>query len=509
MKFKYLFIIPLIILGSCSDILDLEPEDFLSPSNFYEDEDDAMSALTGVYDILGHDDLFASGLFYEMTLGTDLAVVNRSYYTTGMLVYNYGTGASVVAGSWAALYDGVNRANSFIENLPNVPDLDEDVEERMMAEARFLRGFYHFILTTNWGDVPIKLSTTTSVNEVNIAKSPQSEVYDQIIEDMEFAESRLPAASDIVQNGRICKGAAQGILARVCLYMAGEPLMDTEKYADALVWAQAVVDSKEHTLNAEYSQVFINHSSDLYDIKESMFEVEFYGNRTTEGYNETSRLGCINGIKSTNYDIGYSYALINTTAKFYELYDANDIRRDWNIAPFYYNEDGSKTYDSDTDLDRYPGKWRRENELVLPKNKNYTPTNFPVLRYSDVLLMLAEAENEVNGPTDKAYDAINAVRTRANAESLNSGLSKDEFKSILIDERARELAFEGLRKYDLIRWGIFISTMKASAADITARGGYYSYTAYAGNNVAERHKLHPIPANELALNNLMTQNEGW
>ena len=148
----------------------------------------------------------------------------------------------------------------------------------------------------------------------------------------------------------------------------------------------------------------------------------------------------------------------------------------------------------------------------------YTPENFPILRYSDVLLMLAEAENEVNGPTTVAYDAINQVRRRAygltslttpNATAdLPAGLDYDRFGDALREERARELCFEGLRRNDLIRWGLFLTTMKAVAAQFAADSPT-AYGVLGYNNVAARNVLLPIPSAEMSVNRAITQNPGW
>jgi hypothetical protein len=152
-------------------------------------------------------------------------------------------------------------------------------------------------------------------------------------------------------------------------------------------------------------------------------------------------------------------------------------------------------------------------------NKNYTPTNFPMLRYSDVLLMVAEAENEVNGPTQTAYDAINQVRRRGYGFGLDTasviadlpaGLSKDDLRKQLQDERARELCFEGQRKPDLIRWGLFLTAMQSQAVEFaTYASSTYRYAGQAAGRVTQRHLLYPIPTKELSLNKSMTQNPGW
>src|SRR5690606_33909472 len=138
---------------------------------------------------------------------------------------------------------------------------------------------------------------------------------------------------------------------------------------------------------------------------------------------------------------------------------SGDVRRDWAIAPFRFSKRGKHTRWKANELyERNCGKWRRESEVVKPKNKNYTPQNFPILRYADVLLMHAEDVNELEGPA-LALPALSEVRGRANAslyEGANTITDKDLFREVIREERSRELCFEGLRKMDLIRWGIFL-----------------------------------------------------
>jgi hypothetical protein len=167
------------------------------------------------------------------------------------------------------------------------------------------------------------------------------------------------------------------------------------------------------------------------------------------------------------------------------------------------------------------GKWRREYEEVIPKNSNYTPQNFPMLRYSDVLLMLAEAENAVNGPTKVAYDAINEVRKRAYGlmlptppnptvnSALTPGLLQDKFLDAIKAERSRELCFEALRRPDLIRWGNFVQDMKTFLAYAIANGGNNLTITTASRMVTERNLLLPIPSYDLSLNKLLTPNPGY
>jgi starch-binding outer membrane protein, SusD/RagB family len=481
--------------------------------------------------------------------------------------------------------------------------MDETKRSVIRGEALFLRAYYYFLLVQHWGDVPLVLKTVTTSAEAQVGETASAAIYEQIIKDMTEAETLVLPIQTLNFSGRVSKSAVRGILARVCLYMAGYPVNSTSKYTAARDWAKKVMDDGGHALNDSYSQVFINLAQDKYDIKESIWEVEFWGNNT-DAFVESGRLGSRNGIRCTDVDSGYSPGRINAFANFFYKYEVNDRRRDWNIAPFQFGTVAGKTarvYWTPAQIwNRNAAKYRRYYETLLPRNTNFTPFNFPVLRFSDVLLMFAEAENEINnGPTQAAIDAVNWVRRRGYGKTLygegvktitvnaqgtgyttattititggggsgatavptiSSGkitaititdigqkytsaptititgagsgatatatisapndadlaptdiATKESFLAFLQQERSRELCFEALRKMDLIRWNIFVPTMKALSQDITANApAAFKYAATTGANASATSKylLFPIPTYELSLNPLLTQNTDW
>ncbi|HTN19683.1 MAG TPA: RagB/SusD family nutrient uptake outer membrane protein [Pelobium sp.] len=518
---QYYFVLALftcLSLGSCEKFLDSKPKDFLSPENYYDTEEQINFALNGVYDVLGQRAMYGDALISRM--GTE---ADEGFYAlrsfTGPQIYNFSSSDSYVTSLWQLLYDGINRANIVIANI-NKPKMSDENRANVLGQAKFLRAYYYFLLTTNWGDVPLILQPTSSANNTSVAQTPTKQVYEAIIKDMEEAEPMVQDASIVGFGGRVNKSTVQGMLARVCLYMAGNPINDKTKYNDVIKWADKVIQPGFHRLNPSYQDVFINYASDKYDVKESIWEVEFWGN-TAGAYREGGRVGINTGIANPSTALGYCYGFIQTTAKLYNSYGSGDLRRDWAIAPFRYQSNGTiKANWSPTQIyQRFCGKWRREYEVVSPKSTNDSPENFPLLRFSDVLLMYAEAKNEINHDPTEAYEAINRVRRRAygfdeftpNSTSDLSGLNYDSFLIQIQAERSRELCFEGLRKYDLIRWGILGKTMKAIATDFTTGAPVdYNYGANAGNNVVEpKHLLFPIPVYEMGLNPLLKPNKDW
>ena len=529
----YFFTFLLILLVSgCEKFLNTQPTDNFSPEFYYNTEAQLNTALLGVYDPLSTEDLYGNNVFTTLDACTDEGFYARSAIVTGPQVYNYDFSDNNIRTFWRTLYQGIERANLLIANI-NKAEMDSVKRREILGQALFLRAYYHFDLVKNFGDIPLKLSPTASVTDVSFPRVSSKLVYDQIIKDMSDAESMLPTSTALGSASRISKTTAQGMLARVCLFAAGFPVNDASRYADARAWALKVMNSGEHALNQSYnavltntaySQIFINHIQDKYDVRESMWEAEFSGNRS-DAFLESGRVGNTNGIAftpATNFqDTGYCYGFIGVTQRLYNLYGNGDLRRDWAIAPFNYNNTTlARVYFTATQVyNRNPGKWRRSFETLTPKHKNYTPTNFPLLRYADVLLMFAEAENQLNGPSKEAYEAINMVRRRGyglpvSAPSLvadlPAGLTKTQFQQSVQDERSRELCFEGLRRNDLIRWGQFVTVMNSVGREIsTGAPSNFRYAALGGNNVSTRHLLFPIPAAELAVNKNMTQNPGW
>ena len=274
-----------------------------------------------------------------------------------------------------------------------------------------------------------------------------------------------------------------------------------------------------HTLNPDYKEVFTNLSKDIYDLtyRESIWEIEFKGNNQ-DGHTTGGCVGSYNGVYNNQNDAyGFGYGYVSVTLKLFDLFDdPNDVRREWNICEYYYRN-GEKLW-RNLNNKQYvycnAGKFRREYELSDTKDKDYTPINFPVLRYSDVLLMLAEAENEAyGGPTTLAYECINEVRRRANSDyPAVAGLGQEDFRRLVIDERGRELCFEGLRRLDLIRWGLYVEAMTTERRAQVADPRWHANKSYA-DGIADyteyRHNWYPIPSKELATNFSIKQNPLW
>jgi len=521
----------LIIVGSqtaCKKFLETTPTSFIAPQNYYNNPTDLQNALNSVYSGLSSSAIYGNN-WLSLNWSTD-EMCNRNS-TPSFLNYFYTSSEPTIYSFWQTAYQGISNANYLLANI-NKPLMDSTSRTIIQGQALFLRGYYYFLLVSNFGDVPLILNPIEDgSNNLNVKKTAKAVVYQQILADMKLADTLLQnqTVKSLGYSGKITKTAIEGILARVCLFMAGHPVMDVSKYNDALFYINKVIMDGEHSLNPSYSQIFINYAADKYDTNESIWEIEFSG--TSYSSSQEGQTGVGYGISCNDLTIGLCYGQAVPTSKLFRLYGVDstslltpkaclDTRRDWNCANYSWGSANTGTKTLLTNIYQYGmGKFRREYEVVMPKSKNFSPENFPVLRYADILLMQAEAENELNGPTAIAYNAINQVRRRGFGFPLNvanvisdvpSGLSKSAFRSFIQDERARELCGETLRRLDLIRWGLLINNVQGLLPDISVNypSGVISL-GLASKYVSQKDTLFPIPSTEMSVNKLLVQNGGW
>ena len=599
-------------LSACN-FLDVEPQ-IIDGEGYYTNEDKVLYGLAGVYGALSSEAVYGNYYSLQISNADDLCYYNN-YNSSEACVdkYNHNAGTAVVYETWSKLYEGIKNANVFIEELGRTQiDADKlsNPLELYIAEARFMRAYYHFLLAQAWGDVPLYERATTSPNpsDVQIPATPQEKVLGWCIDEIDAVLTSL--SKDVaIAPSRVNVYTAKAILARICLFTAGEsvePIEGVEKsdlFAKAAEMCGDVIESGLFNLNPSYSQVFVNMVSNQYDntYHESMWEVEFLGDRSNSSEWSNGRIGDLIGLKSqsstnnySEWECNYSYGYYNGSWKLWQLYWATDrtsdeasksnaitdVRQEWNLPPYNYqgsnarsisykltNEQGKEVqykevltipasmaktpwvYNNSASLPveefaegvdmsvenpitlanmkydptlmgavRNAGKWRRESIYEGHKSAKrlYTAINFPVLRYSDVLLMYAEATNESAGaPDELAKQCVKLVRERASIKTDESQLAdQSSFRRLVRNERGRELAFEALRKWDLIRWGTFVDAMREAGLDFPTENKYRNatITSFASgiySNVSNKHIYMPVPSKELAVNHAMKQNPMW
>ena len=420
---------------SCNKFLSTKPTDFVSPAQFYNSEAEMNEALAGVYNSLTTVNTYGLLQSFYLVAGTDIEWYKLNTTTPFPANYDIATSEPKIYATWSDLYAGINRANNLLANI-NKPVMDEGHRSVIKGEALFLRAYMYWLLVTQWGDVPLLLSPTTDSKQTNNPATPSVQIYDTILAQMKTAKDLVNTFTTNGTTVHVSKTAVEAMLARVCLKMAGEPIGDASKLSQARDWCDSVMLDHEHSLNPSYSQVFINESEDIYKdaYNEVIWEIEFEGN--DEGVVQLGgRWPIYMGVRTTNLNY-YSYGYCGPTGYLYKLYGKGDLRRDWAIAPYnYYNSNTNiKVMISPTDFySRTEAKWRREYEIGYPTLANeFCSTNFPVIRYADVLLMFAETENELNGPTQAALDAVNAVRRRAYGFSTTTPVDSVSVVSMIL-----------------------------------------------------------------------------
>ena len=538
---KIVYIIGVTLAFSSCSFLDTEVYGNLDEKNLYHDENSCMAGLAGIYDRLGAEGVYGLNIWGELDAGTDLTVYRADYNKSKALpsLNNYNNTDPYLQLTWQHLYEGINRANDYIASITGRTDSDcggARKKTMFLAEAKALRALFYMNLVAYWGEVPLRLEVVRDLAQQQLKKSSQPEIYRQIIKDLEEAEPGCLPADELNAPGRIAKTTVQALLARAYMWQAGYPV-EADTWEDALIWARKVRDSGLHTLYKMtedgvngYRALFINMCSNKYDLtyRESMFEVEFYGNGLDKT-NESGKVGLYMGISqqtTTDPDVPRAYAWYHGTKLFFKMFEDADARKWWNFADYkYVTTDGKvkKVMLSDSDKASYvdgdPGKWRAEYDPVRPWSLNSSSINFPVMRYSDVLLMIAECANEVAGsPTKEAVDAINEVRKRAGISEIGlTDCTQSSFRDSIKVERTRELCFEVPRHMELRRWGkqyFFdrINLLKDQSMDSQNKKIGYDLTtvkALPAINLAEKHIYYPIPQAELNTNPTCGQNVNW
>ncbi len=444
-----------LVFTSCQDFLDTKPTGSLTETSGYSSTALVKAAVANIYYGLRYTNGYGQYYSAYMNVSTD-----ESFFYSNATSFPYGgyfnrpDDGTQIRGFWTDIYKSVNSANMLLKNIDASASgyVDSTTIVKAKGETLFLRGYYYFLLTQWFGDVPLFTTPITNPQDVLVKRTPQKEVYDQIISDLIQAESVLKGQdyATLGYTDRVTQDGIQGILARVFLYAAGEPVKGTNNYTQAecyhqaAVWASKVIKTGTHYLEqdgnnggvagAGYQSIFKKECTDQYS-PECIWEVG-YSQAGTGTVSPSGGIGVYCGINHSylidaiNYD-GYCENKVKLHSRLYLSYEPGDYRRDWNCAGFTYKNSGYNTnaanYYNDAKVplaytfqwSRSPGKWRREYESSTTRIvKTSNGTNFPILRYADVLLMYAEALNEidsttVNGCSLDKVGAINAVRARS------------------------------------------------------------------------------------------------
>nr|WP_299073723.1 RagB/SusD family nutrient uptake outer membrane protein [uncultured Allomuricauda sp.] len=445
---------------SCEDILDEDPKTIISPANFFTSANDFDAAIKGAYGII-HEDLIGGRqteikeLFGDYYDEPESAEQGRDMWRN-----NPGNNYWSIRHGWSVPYSVISNANQVLEAIETSSVLTTAQSTSFAAEAKFLRAYAYFQLVQLYGDVPLRTAPVAGVNDVQIDKSPQAQVYDLIIQDLLDAEAGLPNASS--QEGRVNSNVAKALLARVYLTTAGNPMNITGNYNLALAKANEVINGP-YALLDNFGEVFKNTSY----TSESIWEILYLEGITS------------NGMHNQTAPTGNQTALLLPTDTFINSFPVGDSRQEWGIQDNFVTSGGNE-FVARTYFNKFIDESKLEQELT--PSATQTDYTFPLIRLAEMYLIAAEAENEINGPTN-AYAYINEVRRRARIDENDpthvpdlAGLSQEQFRTAVIWERKWELFTEGHAWYDLKRTNTFDAVQTARGGELIVPIGAYNQT---------------------------------
>lgn len=484
----YLAGLSLALLSSCSkDFLEITPQTSVVAASFFKTEEDYKQAVTGIYRPL-------HGLFNDAYVMGEMRSDNTHYIFKsndrgGQNVQKENISAftdistnGYTRNKYVSCYSGIAKANAVLVRIDDA-QISDEVKKNLKGQAEFLRAFYYFELVQYFGDVPLHLTEVTEASQTSLPRSSRADVYQQIIADATDAAALLPVTQN--PKGQATRGAAKTLLGYVYMTLKQYPQAET---------VLKEVTTLGYSLLPDYAAIYDpankNHA-------ESIFEVQYlqgtFGLASNFAYQFAPAVADtkpITGITGNNQGFG---GWNIPSGDLIAAYEPNDKRKAASIADGYTDANG--IFVAQPFIKKY-----LHPHVVF----NNTNDNWPVYRYADVLLLLAECLNEQNKPAD-ALPYINLVRNRAGLANLTT-TNQAELRDAIAKERRVELAFENKRWLDLVRTGKAIEVMTAYGAKMKQQFTYLGAETY---NVTENKLIFPIPFDELAINKLLTQNPGY
>ena len=488
-------------LSACEDFLDVSPDSSITNEDIFSSEDETKAMLNTIYTKLTANDLY--GLAWPYTFNTNTDVEMRS---NGNQNSTSGNGDEVncfdmralwgsLEKTWNAAYEAVNYCNDFVENMEQSPLFSAQVSgtptmmQQMYGEVKCLRAMLYLDLIRTWGDVPYRTeSTKVGIDFYGEGVTDRNVILSSLIDDLIGIEDLMLPAADLTEGvERASREYCQALIGQLCLYRGGYALRPggstgvmtraddyLEYYRTAKTYLGKVISDNRHSLDREsFAEMWARECRwQVLRDGDIIFEVPMmkdgngaygYNVGMTIGYNEDRP--------------GHQFGQATNRVNFCDLYpftfDQRDLRLDVTCVPYKYDEDLNQEADfgkscvSGWNI----GKWdkmKMDLDNMMSGIAGSTGINAVRMRYADVLLMFAEVENELNGPTADAKEALKKVRRRAFDSSLYGemvetyveGLAgRDAFFKAIMDERAWEFGGEGIRKYDLARWNKYSETL--------------------------------------------------
>ena len=476
----------LIFFNSCESFLEEKVYSNITPTNFYKTEADAKTALTSVYNSLRSSNGFQRQILLAAEYPGEASWPNNSgeAWRTEMDQFTWTTSSTGFYQIWSQLYVTVNRANTVLSYVNDIQFETPGLKERIVGEARFLRGLAYLYLIRFFENVPLK--TEENIDEIESSNEGTSDaVWALIFEDFEYAKNNLSPKNSGADVGRATAGAAQTLLAKAYLSYAGKPWLRSEYWGKAAEEAKSAIDNGAYgyDLEDDYEKVF---SLDNEHGPEYIFSVE-YESFMGQGWDWPT----FTGIRSGDQLKLDGWSSLTVEPAFFDSMDETDKRRSKTFVLSYHgiaNPDRVYTYPGNISIPHF-NKYIDMAD-VGSGTADYALNHY-ITRFSDLLLMHSEAENEVNGPGESALYGINRVRERAGLPLLKSAdYTKETLREAIFQERLWELCEEGHVWFDMKRMDLMTKRI----------------TKF---NVEEKHYVFPIPQDELDVNPALVQNSAY
>ena len=487
-----------LLFGSCKKYLEPQAVSVFSPDFIYQNVPYAKTAVLGVYSEMTGDAGYGIRLSLYYPYDSDEMMgaggTNQDNDRRDIAHYNLSSNNLQLAAPFNQLYAGIERANLAISNIPKMTQYNGGTAQeqgelrRMLGECLTLRAQFYFELIRNWGDVPASFSPADQLPNLYLANANRDTVYNHILNDLLTAESLVPWRTDISKFGdapdaRITLGTVKGLRARIALFRGGYSLRSDshimERRADYKTYytiardecAAIIARPDEHTLNPSFKSVwhdYIDARNGNEPNGEILFQVAMGG-----ANGQDSKIGTYNGDKFA----GQGSATLTILPTYFYMFDSTDTRRDVTCEPYETNTDQvtRKGHNINAVND---GKWRRvwwSNPVNPTTSSGNAELNWVIMRFSDVLLMHAEADNELNGGASAA-DVADVMKVSQRAHGGNAALVPSiptdyaGFFKYIVKERMLEFGTEGIRKYDLIRWNLLSAAVTETKANLANMG---------------------------------------
>lgn len=440
---KILYIIVVAVLGlftSCSDFLTAELKGDYTSANYYTTPASATMAVTGIYN-----SLYGNTLWIFGDVASDDAVkggnAGDQADINAINDFSATSDNGVLSTYWQATYETIARANNAIKYIAPM-SIDATLRDRLVGEAKYLRAYSYFNLVNIFGKVPLKLEPQLTSATINVPLSEVTAIYAQIEKDLTEAITVLPVTYASTDAGRATQGAAYGLLAKADLYQ--------QKYTDCLTNIQSLENLHQYKLLGNYASLFKPGAEDstevIFGIRYANTTASSIGNDLNVWFAPSTEGGYYFNAPTQNYVDAFTEKTITGT---------DDPRLDASIGrdgqPWFNNTTFSSSWSEATG---YLVKKYDEN-TVVGASKSQSTVPYHAMRYADILLMKAEALNEIGGATavTNAAAELNKVRQRANLAPDNTTTTQSAMRTVIQNERRKELGFEFHRFFDLMRWG--------------------------------------------------------